>query len=111
MSALFGLIPDDHSVYYYDLYLGNHTPAQRIEYLALIAPQSAAMRSMLRIEDDEHRNQVLSYLPQLYHEVLMEADPLLKHWYRRPYARLDMFAKLTVLSNEVKNYGMQPSRR
>lgn len=111
MSALFGLIPEDHSVHYYDLYLGDHTKAQRAEYLRLLAPQSAELRGMLRIDPDGSRYQVLSYLPQMYHDVLMEADPILKHWYRRPYAHIRSLTMFSILSNEIKNYGLLPARR
>lgn len=107
----FGLIAEDHPVYYYDLYLGDQTKAQRAEYLQLLAPQVAEIRGTLRIDPDESRYQVLSYLPQRYHDVLMEADPILKHWYRRPYTHLGLVKMTSVLSKEIKNYGILPARR
>ncbi len=111
MSACYGLIPEEHPVQYYDTYLGDLGPVERADYLRHLGEQSADVRSLLDIKPDGSRYQVLSYLPQLYHDTLMEADPLLHHWYRRPYAHVRSLTMFAILSKEINNYGHLPARR
>ncbi len=109
MSAKYGLIHEETQIEYYDTYLGNLTQDERDVYITMLAAQSQDLRSQL--DPGGRRFKILSYLPHAYHEALMEADPLMHWWYRRPYAGIRSLTMLSILTKETKNYGINPARR
>lgn len=108
MSALYGLINPDDEVRYYNAYLPTLSQQDREALRDKVRNQTKA----LALQGEALR--VLSYLPQAYHDFLVDAggEPLRAGWnMRRPYAGLDMFAQAQVLRLEVAYYGKLPDRR
>jgi len=104
MSAKYGLLDLADPVRYYGVYLGNLGVLERAALIAKIEGEG----KMRYLQRDAR---VLSYLPMEYHSLLMQALPQLQGTISRPYAGLPMLRFIRTLSNEVKNYGAQPSRR
>ena len=105
MSAKYGLLWTDDPVRYYDAYLPD-----------LNADQRKALIYRIRSKPDMDMvfgpgRRVLSYLPKAYAELLAEALPAAVPVIHRPYSNLPSLSLFKVLSNEIRNYGTQPSRR
>lgn len=104
MSAKYGLLDLADPIRYYDAYLGNLDAFQRAELIAKIESEG-------KLRHPPRDARVLSYLPEDYHALLLQALPHLQPITRRPYTGLPMMAFVRTLSNEVKNYGKEPARR
>lgn len=104
MSAKYGLLELNDPVQWYDTYLGHLDHRER----AILRKRIVDGGKLTYAYANPRR--ILSYLPKLYHSELMLALPHLGA-VARPYAGLNLFQLVQVLSNEVKNYGTQPARR
>lgn len=105
MSAKYGLLDLHDPVQYYDTYLGDLDAAERLALQRRIYDSSK-----LHYLPDGVR--ILSYLPEAYHALLVEALPhLASVRVRRPYAHIRSLTMMAILSKEIRNYGKEPSRR
>lgn len=102
MSAKYGLLGLGDSVSWYDKYLGNLSPQEHARLVVRLRGQ---------IDPGWSGGRVLSYLPKVYFETLLEANPAVVGAFHRPYRKLPSLRLFKVLSNEIKNYGQSPSRR
>lgn len=101
MSAKYGLLHLSDPVRYYDAYVPNLSQVERVALIERIKKQAQDLGSL----------STLSYLPRAYFEVLAEAAPEWSKTIRRPYKTLPSLTLFKVLSNEIKSYGVTPSRR
>lgn len=105
MSAKYGLIDVDADVSFYSAYLPDLTPQARARLLVRLRQQIESRYGLL------HDGRVLSYLSKVYYATLTEANQSVAERLRRPYKNLPMLTLYKILSNEIKNYGKNPSRR
>lgn len=104
MSAKYGLLDLSDPVRYYDTYLGDLDERQR-------AALCQRIRDGGKLSGVDPKVRILSYVPEVYHELLIEALPHLAPQIRRPYAHIRSLTMLAILSKETRNYGSNPSRR
>lgn len=111
MSAKYGLLHLSDPVRYYDTYIGDLTPDQRKALVYRIQNKPFVELLLPAKERPDDQPRILSYLPAAYWEVFAEALPGFAKNVRRPYKSLPMLKLISVLSNEIKNYGKNPGRR
>lgn len=102
VSAKYGLLRLTDQVSWYDQYLGDMTEEDLVKWRKVVAGQLEHLPRW-------YWKRRLSYLPQNYQDQLLLAAPWLEPL-RRPYA-VRMHTQSRILSNEIKNYATNPSRR
>lgn len=98
MSAKHGLVWPQQVLPWYDLFIGSLTEGQKKELVEKMREVVASLALKT----------VLSYLPQAYHELFIQAVPSAR--ISRPY-KLKTPTKCAILSREIQGYGKYPQRR
>lgn len=103
MSAKYGLVSMTEPLRYYDLFIND-----------LDADQLSQLKQKLITQVKElEGKKVLCYLWIPYFEVIRSVAPEIANKFKRPYLGLPTMpaALQAILTREVQNYGIHPSRR